>query len=385
MYCDWYCVVEATGRSRLEMPPLYGFIKKATKRWSGRVRYSPVAVFSVGDSAGNCHVEMTKIIKEIRRRNDFFHVHFERDEVDVYRRAKLLKKFAGKKNYICRKLKNKKSGWEFEKNLSKAIDLYYDWSEIEDEEIPHIIEKLSSRKSSIGIFIIGSGGHSPSSIYLARKIIESYEFSHTICLVVEPENTDKKSRAIYEKLISYLDKAHIFETHVVMPSKSLDGKFQGQDSENTMSILSHIQKNMPDNVGHLCSKKWWRLGTETTRNPFYKTMFSVKHHVEGAFEVLATTIDKLNENGMIDENSIYTFSGDLVREEIQDAISKISSRKRQHFNPEIRQLLIKIRKRQNLVIGRFIPVNLKKFTDCPEFTELEYLMTRKDDGNEYYG
>lgn len=368
------------------MPPLYSFISRATKRFSGRIRQSPFAVFSCGDSAGNTHLEFTKIAKQVKMKSKFYHIHFERDEVDIYRRAKLFKKFAGKRNFVCKKLRNKKTGLEFEKNLDKAVDLIYDWSPKIEQELPNILQKMSARKSSYGIFIIGSGGHAIPSIYLAKRVMASYEFAHTIAVIVEPESHNLKSKVIYEKLISYLDKTSIFESHIVVQSKSINNRFNEQDNQNVLSLLANIQKNSPDNMGHLCAKRWWRLLTKTTINPLYKRWFRTRHHEEIPFEPLATTINILNFNERIDENSIYSFAGDLKAQEIQDAFAKLSSQKRQKIVPEIRQLLIKIHEKENVVIGKFLPVSLKKFVDHTEFTELDYLMSRPQEmeENEYY-
>ncbi|MDE1768996.1 MAG: hypothetical protein KGI28_00400 [Thaumarchaeota archaeon] len=368
------------------MNVVFTYINRATRRFSGKIRQSPFAIFSCGDSAGNVQVEMCKVSKTIKIRRKFFWAHFERDESDVYKREKLFKKFAGKKNFVCEKLRNKKTGLEFEKNLNKALDLYYDWSGKIEERLPYILQKMSARKSSYGIFIIGSGGHAIPSIYLAKRVMASYDFAHTIAVIIEPESHDLKSKVIYEKMISYLDKTKIFETHIVLPSKSINNKFEEQDNQSVLSLLSNLQRNSPDNLGHICSGKWWRLVTKTTINPLYTRWFRTRHHEEVPFEALATTINALNNNGSIDEQSVYTFSGDLKSEEIRDAFAKLSSQKRQKLVPEVRQLLIKIRRRENVVIGRLFPASLKKFADCTEFTELEYLMSRPQEmeGNEYY-
>ena len=119
-----------------------------------------------------------------------------------------------------------------------------------------------------------------------------------------------------------------------------------------------------------------KILTKTTINPLYKRWFRTRHHEEIPFEPLATTINILNFNERIDENSIYSFAGDLKAQEIQDAFAKLSSQKRQKIVPEIRQLLIKIHEKENVVIGKFLPVSLKKFVDHTEFTELDYLMSR---------
>jgi len=367
------------------MPPLYSFINRATRRFSGRIRQSPFVVFSCGDSAGNTQVEMARIVKKIKKRKKFFWVHFERDEADVEMRTKLFKKFS-KKNFVCVNLHNKKAGLEFEKSLQKGIDLFYDWKEPIEEQLSFILQKMSTRKCSYAFFIIGSGGHALASIYLAKRIMASYEFAHTVAVVVEPESHEQRSKVIYEKLISYLDNTKMFETHVVVPSKSVNGNYVEQDNQNVLSLLSNLQRSAPDNLGHLCSKRWWRLETKTTINPLYKWWFFRRHHADVPFEPIATTINILNYNStVIDANSTYSFAGDLRLEEIRDAFAKLSSQKRQKIITEIRQLLIKIKRRENVVVGRFIPVSLKKLVDFREFTELEYLMSRpQEQENEYY-
>jgi hypothetical protein len=377
--------VEKTRGRRLGMNAVFTYINRATRRLNGRLRQSPFVVFSCGDSAGNVQVEMARIVKTIKMKKRFVWIHFERDETDVERRAKLFKKFTGKKNFVCEKLRNKKTGLEFEKNLSKALDLYYDWSPKIEEELPHILQKLSARKVSYGVFIIGSGGHSLSNIFLAKRVLESYEFAHTIAIIVEPEQYDVKSKLIYEKLISYLNTIRIFETHIVIPSKNVNDIFEEQDNQSILLLLANLQKNSSDNIGHLCSGKWWRLLTRTTINPFYKRWFSKRHHKEVPFEILSTTLNTLNFNEKIDANSIYSFAGDLRQEDMKDAFAKLSAQKRQRIIPQVRHLLIKINKRENVVVGKFMPVLPKISVDYGEFTELEYLM-KKPQGleNDYY-
>jgi hypothetical protein len=373
--------------------PIFTHINHATRRMFGKVRRSEYVVAGCGDSAGEFMLRMAEAGKKLKMRREFVWVHFERDEDDVIKRQKRFKKLAGRKNFFCEKLTNEANGEEFEKNLEKALDLYYDWKEPIESMLPDIMKKLSTRKTAVAIFVLGSGAHILSNIYLAKRILAQRTFSHTIALILEPEPRDVQSTEIYQKTISYLDQNKVFETHVIMQSKSVNNTdFSAKDNENIASLLSQIQKNARDNTGFLSRKKWWRVRTVKTSNSKYNRWFSKLFHFETSFEVIATAIDQVNNNGLVDDTSIYTFSGDLLDEEIVKAFSKLGSSKKQHLVDrqgnllvKIRTLLARIRQFGNIIIGRWTPVSLAKHVDYTEFTELEFFMSKPiQEENDYY-
>jgi len=385
------------------MNVVFGYIAKATKRLKGRILQSPLVIVSVGDSAGKNHLELLKILKKAKMQNIAVNVHFERDYTDVYKRDKKFKKLSSKHGHFCHTLRNLMNGLEFEKNLSKALDLVYDWLPKIKQVMPSILEKISARKSSVLVVILGCGGHSVAGIAVAKELMKNYSFSHTLAVVVKPEDSDKKSSEIYQKLISYLDKANLFETMLFVKSKSVDEKFKKRDSENMSLIASQLQENLPDNFGFLCPnedeklqgmKKWYEGRVYPTTIPSYKTWFSKKHHLEGGFEPLAVAIKSLNDSGKVDANSIYTFCGDLKRTgDIELAFAKVQAESRNKvqaenqdnddIKPEIRQFLIKIRSKPNVFVGRLKQVALKKFVNYSEFEELEFIL-RKEGKNDSF-
>lgn len=373
--------------------PIFFHINRATRRLFGKVRRSEYVVVGCGDSAGEFMLRMAGAVKKLRMRRKMVWVHFERDENDVLKRQKKFKKLAGRKNFFCGKLTNEANGEEFEKNLDKALSLYYDWKEPIESNLPNIMKKLSTRKTAIAIFVLGSGGHILSNIYLAKRILEQRNFSHTIALLLEPETRDRQSTEIFQKTISYLDQNRIFETHAILQSKSVNNTdFNAKDNENIASVLSHIQRNARDNIGSLSRKKWWRVRTTKTSNSRYNRWFSKLFHFETSFEVTATAIDQLNNNGLVDDASIYTFSGDILDAEIVKAFSKLGSGKKQHLVDRQGNLLVKtrtllatIRQFGNIITGRWTPVSLAKHANYSEFTELEFFISRPiQEENEYY-
>ncbi|HVB66142.1 MAG TPA: hypothetical protein VND01_00435 [Candidatus Acidoferrales bacterium] len=376
------------------MNAVFGYIARATKRLKGRVLQSPLVIVSVGDSAGNNHLELLKILKTAKMQNIAINVHFERDDVDVYKRGKLFRKLSSKRGYFCHTLRNLINGSEFEKDLSKVLDLVYDWFPKVKEVMPSILEKISARKGSVLIMILSSGGHSIAGIAVAKELMKNYSFSHTVAVIVKPEDSEKRSSEIYQKLISYLDKANLFETMVSVESKSVNNNFKERDVENMSLIASLLQKNLPDNFGHLCpnkdekfhgKKKWYEGLVYPTTIASYKTWFSKKHHQEGGFEPLAVAIKSLNGSGKVDVNSIYTFFGDLKRTgDIDLAFAKVQAENRDNnIKAEIRQFLIKIRSKPNVFVGRLKQVSLKKFVNYSEFEELDYILRKEEENDSF--